>query len=105
MEKLAGEKGRATWFYLENEKIRVGLREATLRIERERSASEKKWREQNPSGYWFRYCDPKPTGKLVFTFLSNGREENNWFDGKGKRLEDRINRNTDSTLGVLMCYL
>jgi hypothetical protein len=91
VEKLASEKGRATWVYVDNEKIRVRLRELTVRMEREPSASEKKRRERNPSGYWFREYDWKPTGTLAFALLSDGREEKKWSDEAGKRLEDRVN--------------
>lgn len=91
VEKLEGEKGRATWVYVDNEKIGVRLREVNVRIEREPSASEKKRRERDPTGYWFREYDWKPTGNLAFALLSNGREVKKWSDEPGKRLEDRVN--------------
>lgn len=51
IEKVEGGPGWATLVQVEAEKIRVHLRENTVKIAKEPTAAERRWRQQNPSGY------------------------------------------------------
>jgi hypothetical protein len=61
IEKVKDGQGWGTFVQVEDEPIRIRLREATIRVEQEPSPSEQRRRRQDPSAYWFREYESKPT--------------------------------------------